>query len=76
MLRVSPKAVYKRAITDRTFPAVKFNGKVRINRARLVRWLDRQHPAAGRARTRNPKVAAHDAPANTAEDVPREAPVR
>jgi len=43
-LRVSPKLVYRLA-SDRSFPAIKVGGLLRIRREHLERWLARQHPS-------------------------------
>src|SRR5689334_23097132 len=43
-LNVSVKLIYRLAETDKTFPAVKLGGLIRIRRARLDRWLDNHHP--------------------------------
>jgi excisionase family DNA binding protein len=71
-LRISRKALYRVATSDKTFPAVKIAGKVRINHARLIRWLDRRHPSATRARTRSPKVADASNPINAGDGAVRE----
>lgn len=43
-LRVSTDLIYRICETDKTFPAVKVGGLIRIRRARLDRWLDNHHP--------------------------------
>lgn len=50
-LGVSPKLIYKLAASDRTFPAVKLSNVIRIRRARLDTWLERQHPAKALKKT-------------------------
>ena len=44
-LRVNIKLVYRLAEEDRTFPAIKVGGIIRIRRSRLERWLERHHPS-------------------------------
>ena len=66
-LRVSPKTLYKVAERDRSFPAIRVGGLLRISLARLERWLERQHPS------RNPLRFSPDAVGKTGEsaDSPR-----
>ena len=58
-LRVSRKTVYKLAERDRSFPAVRVGGLLRVRRERLERWLERQHPS------RKPLRASPDAVGKT-----------
>lgn len=61
-LSVSPKLIYRLIAQDRTFPAVKLGGLIRIRRARFERWLDQQRrplrpTASGRKPLATPDLA-------------------
>jgi len=53
-LRVSPKTLYRLVERDRSFPAIKVGGLLRVPQERLERWLERQH------RTRKPLLARRE----------------
>ncbi len=66
MLQVSSKTIYRWALSDPTFPALKIAGIVRFPRERLLRWLrEREQGRPTRSQVRSPRKCApqEDAPA-------------
>jgi excisionase family DNA binding protein len=66
-LRVSAKMLYKLVERDRSFPAIRVGGLLRIRRERLERWLERQHPSRKPLRSSPDAVGKTDGTSDAAK---------